>query len=179
MRKLLLLFFLHTLVGGASAQFSITGNRIPHQVIGGVAIGALGGVAGGLSGRLLVADDPTGWEALGAVVAGSFIGYTVGNGYGVYWFGNTETEKGSLAWTLVGSATGLFAGVGLGANHGEALLPIAATSVLIGSMVGYNLTRKSEIAFLRPATGTSQPPRSMRPPSVIPEAPLALVRIRF
>ncbi len=134
------------------AQFSITGNRIPQQIVGGVAGGAIGGVAGGLTGRLLVGKDDTGWEALGAVVAGSFIGYTVGNGYGVYRFGNTTSDKGSLGWTMVGSTVGLVAGVGLGANMGEALLPFAATSVLVGSMVGYNLTRTTAVTFLRPSS---------------------------
>jgi hypothetical protein len=163
MRISLLLFALFLLFTDVEAQFSINGNRIPQQIIGGVAGGAIGGVAGGLTGRLLVGKDDTGWEALGAVVAGTFIGYTVGNGYGVYRFGNSATEKGSLAWTLVGSTVGLVAGVGIGADMGEALLPFAATSVLVGSMVGYNLTRTTSVAFLQPSTTSG----------------LALIRVNF
>lgn len=163
MRISLFLIALFVLSSTATAQFSVVGNRIPQQLLGGAVGGAIGGVAGGLTGRILVGQDDTGWEALGAVVAGTFIGYTVGNGYGVYRFGNTATDKGSLGWTLVGSAAGLVAGVGLGANMGEALLPFAASSVMVGSMVGYNLTRTTSVAFLQPSTTSG----------------LALVRISF
>jgi hypothetical protein len=163
MRISLLLFVLFILTTDIEAQFSISGNRIPQQIIGGIAGGAIGGIAGGLTGGLIVGKDETGWEALGAVVAGTFIGYTVGNGYGVYRFGNTASDKGSLGWTMVGSAAGLVAGVGFGANMGEALLPFAATSVMVGSMVGYNLTRTTSVAFLQPSTTSG----------------LALIRVNF
>lgn len=179
MRISLLLLSLILLFTDVEAQFSITGNRIPQQIIGGVASGAIGGVAGGLTGRLLVGKDDTGWEALGAVVAGTFIGYTVGNGYGVYRFGNTASDKGSLGWTMVGSAAGLVAGVGFGANMGEALLPFAATSVLVGSMVGYNLTRTTSVAFLSPATRSDTAMNTIRTSMDIPQPSVSLVRIRF
>lgn len=179
MRISLFIIALFVLSSTASAQFSVVGNRIPQQLLGGAVGGAIGGVAGGLTGRILVGQDDTGWEALGAVVAGTFVGYTVGNGYGVYRFGNSATEKGSLGWTLVGSTVGLVAGVGLGANMGEALLPFAASSVMVGSMVGYNLTRTSSVAFLSPATQTSSSMSPIRTPMDIPQTRLSLVRVRF
>jgi hypothetical protein len=110
---------------------------------------------------------------------GVMVGYTVGNGLGVYYMGNTATEKGSLGWTLVGSTVGLVVGVGLGANMGEALLPFAATSVLVGSMVGYNLTRTTSVAFLSPATRSDTAMNTIRTPMDIPHPMVSLVRIRF
>lgn len=179
MRISLLLFILLVSLNDASAQFSVVGNRIPYQVLGGVGGGLLGGAAGGLTGKLLTGDNPQGFEDVANVVLGVFVGYTVGNGVGVHFMGNTATEKGSLGWTLVGSTAGLVVGVGLGANMGEALLPVAAASVMIGSMVGYNLTRKTSVAFLQPASKCIGEQASIRTPMDIPEPSLTWVRIGF
>jgi hypothetical protein len=129
-------------------------HRIPHQILGGTVVGAFGGLVGGGVGSLMTITDQTGWSRLGAVLAGSTIGFTLGNGAGVYHFGNTERAKGNLAWTWAGSATGLVMGVGLGSTAPDLLLPVLASSVTLGSMLGYNLTRKSTFTVLRPsATG--------------------------
>ncbi len=161
------------------SQSMIVENRIPHQVLGGVGGGLLGGAIGGLTGKLLTGDNPEGFEDIANVVLGVFVGYTVGNGLGVYYMGNTATEKGSLGWTLVGSTVGLVVGVGLGANMGEALLPVAATSVLVGSMAGYNLTRTSAVAFLSPATRSHTAMSTIRTPLDIPQPNLTWIRIGF
>lgn len=126
-----------------------------------------GAAAGGVAGRLLVGKDETGWEALGAVVAGTFIGYTIGNGYGVYRFGNTASHEGRLGITWLGSATGLVAGVMIGANLGEALIPVTALTVMAGSMIGYNMTRSATISVLgsvSPNMNTVSIIRTPRPP---------------
>jgi uncharacterized protein YcfJ len=176
---LLLLFILSFSFKDSVAQNLLVDHRIPHQVLGGVGGGLLGGAAGGLTGKLLTGDNPEGFEDIANVVLGVFVGYTVGNGLGVYYMGNTATEKGSLGWTLVGSTVGLVVGVGLGANMGEALLPVAATYVLVGSMAGYNLTRTSAVAFLSPATRSHTATNTIRTPLDIPQHHVSLVRIRF
>lgn len=154
-------------------------HRIGYQLLGGVGGGFLGGAAGGLAGKLMTGDDPEGFEDIANVVVGVMLGYTIGNGVGVYAMGNTTTERGSLGFTLLGSTVGLVVGVGLGANMGDALLPVAATSVMVGSMVGYNLTRKSSVAFLSPATRMHPSMSSIRTPLDIPEPSLTWVRIGF
>jgi hypothetical protein len=178
---LLLLFFLCS-YESAISQSIIVENRMPQQVLGGVVGGALGGFAGGVASLLAVeafATNDTGWEALGYVVGGVLVGFTVGNGIGVYDCGNTSTEKGSLGITLLGSAVGLVVGVGVGSNMGEALLPVVATSVTLGSMLGYNMTRRSTVAFLQPATRSNHDSTSIRTPLTVPEASVALIRIRL
>jgi hypothetical protein len=179
MRILLLLLFLSAHFNDTAAQFSIMGNRIPHQVLGGVGGGLVGGAAGGILGRLQAGENPQGFEDIAGVVVGAMVGYTIGNGVGVYLMGNSATEKGSLGWTLAGSATGLVIGVGLGANMGEALVPFAAASVMVGSMAGYNLTRKSAVAFLQPASRSIGEQASIRTPLDIPKPSLTWVRIGF
>ncbi len=178
-RILLLLFILSFFFKDAVAQNLFFDNRIPHQMLGGVGGGILGGAAGGLAGKLMTGDNPEGFEDIANVVMGVLMGYTVGNGLGVYFMGNTATEKGSIGWTLAGSTLGLVAGVGIGANMGEALLPFAATSVLVGSMVGYNLTRKSAVAFLSPATRSNTAMSTIRTPLDIPQSNVSLLRIRL
>ena len=178
-RILLLIFILSIFLKDAIAQNLFFENRIPHQMLGGIGGGFLGGAAGGLTGKLLTGDNPEGFEDIANVVMGVLVGYTVGNGLGVYYMGNTASEKGNLGWTLVGSTLGLVAGVGIGANMGEALLPFAATSVLVGSMVGYNLTRTSAVAFLSPATRSNTAMNTIRTPMDIPQPHVSLVRIRF
>lgn len=96
------------------------------------------------------------------MVGGTFLGFTIGNGFGVHGYGNTATEKDSLGFTLLGSAAGLVVGVGVGANMGEALLPVVATSVTNGSMLGYNMTRRSTVEFLEPATRSNATSTTIR-----------------
>ena len=72
-------------------------------MLGGIGGGFLGGAAGGLTGKLLTGDNPEGFEDIANVVMGVLVGYTVGNGLGVYYMGNTASEKGIVGWTLVGS----------------------------------------------------------------------------
>lgn len=179
MRTYLFILTLIVIQQDVMAQLSMSENRIPQQIVGGVLVGLGGAALGGVTGRILAGQDDTGWEALGAVLAGAFIGYTAGNGYGVYRFGNTASKKGSLGFTLLGSASGLVGGVMIGANMGEALLPVVATSVTLGSMLGYNMTRKSVIAFLQPATSTPSDHMSIRTPLDVPESSVALIRIQF
>lgn len=82
-------------------------------------------------------------QLLGGAVGGA-IGGVAGGLTGRILVGQDDT-----GWEALGAVV---AGVGLGANMGEALLPFAATSVMVGSMVGYNLTRTSSMAFLQPST---------------------------
>lgn len=152
MRIYLFLFIMSVSFHELSAQQPLIDQRIPHQLLGGLGGGLLGGAAGGILGRLQAGENPQGFEDIAGVVVGVMVGYTVGNGVGVYVMGNTASEKGSLGWTMVGSTLGLVAGVGIGANMGEALVPFAASSVMIGSLVGYNMTRTSAITFLRPSS---------------------------
>ncbi len=178
--KSILLFFLFLFtIDNAYSQSKLQQNRIPQQVLGGVVGGALGGLAGGLTGRLLVGDNPEGFNDIAGVVMGALVGFTIGNGGGVYYMGNTPDAQGRLWATLLGSTAGLVVGVGVGANMGEALLPVVATSVTIGSMVGYNLTRRSTVAFLQPATRSNSVSASIRTPMTVPDASVAIVRLGF
>lgn len=161
------------------AQSMMVENRIPQQVLGGVVGGVLGGAAGGLTGRLMAGNNPEGFQDVAGVVVGVMVGFTIGNGAGVYYMGNTPDAQGRLWATMLGSTVGLVVGVGVGANMGEALLPVAATSVMLGSMVGYNLTRRSVVAFLQPATKKNVAEASIRTPMSIPDANVALVQIRW
>jgi hypothetical protein len=152
--RLIPLLFLILFLSSPSirAQMSPDDRRIPHQILGGTVVGAFGGLVGGGVGSLLTQTDDTGWNRLAAVLGGSVIGFTLGNGAGVYHFGNTEVAKGSLAWTWAGSVSGLALGLGLGSKSPDLLLPVLASSVTIGSMVGYNLTRTSTLTVLRPTS---------------------------
>lgn len=154
-------------------------NRIPQQVLGGVVGGAVGGLAGGLTGRVLASGNSEGFNDIASVVVGVLTGFSIGNGAGVYYMGNTPDAQGRLWATMLGSTAGLVVGVGVGANMGEALIPVVATSVTIGSMVGYNLTRRSSVAFLQPATRLNSTIASFRTPLDIPEPSLTLMRIRL
>lgn len=152
MRIFLLLLLIPILTAPSiRAQVSAGDRRIPHQILGGTVVGAFGGLVGGGVGSMLTLTDDTGWSRLAAVLGGSAIGFTLGNGAGVYHFGNTEVAKGSLAWTWVGSASGLALGLGLGSKSPDLLLPVLASSITLGSMVGYNLTRTSTLTVMRPS----------------------------
>jgi len=178
-KSILLFLFCLCATPIAQSQSLMMDNRIPHQIFGGVGGGILGGVAGGLTGKLLAGNNSDGFNDIASVVVGVLAGFTIGNGMGVYYMGNFDSEKGSLGWTLTGSATGLVIGVGVGANMGEALLPVVAASVTIGSMLGYNLTRRSSVAFLQPATRWNGAVASIRTQMAIPETSVALVRIHL
>ncbi len=161
------------------SQSMMAENRIPQQVLGGVVGGAVGGLAGGLTGRMLAGDNSEGFNDIASVVVGVLAGFSIGNGAGVYYMGNTSDAQGRLWATMLGSTVGLVVGVGVGANMGEALLPVVATSVTIGSMVGYNLTRRSVVAYFQPATPSNTQTASIRTPMTVPEASVALIRIRI
>jgi len=94
--------------------------KIVFQEIGGAGMGTLGGLFGGLFGEL-INKSSEGGPSFGIVV-GAITGFILGNATGVYWVGNTKEVQGSFGYTLLGSCTGITAGLYI-ANLTKSVIP--------------------------------------------------------
>ena len=83
-------------------------------------MGTLGGLFGGLFGEL-INKSSEGGPSFGIVV-GAITGFILGNATGVYWVGNTKEVQGSFGYTLLGSCTGITAGLYI-ANLTKSVIP--------------------------------------------------------
>ena len=95
--------------------------KIVFQEIGGAGMGTLGGLFGGLFGEL-INKSSEGGPSFGIVV-GAITGFILGNATGVYWVGNTKEVQGSFGYTLLGSCTGITAGLYI-ASLTKSVVPI-------------------------------------------------------
>lgn len=125
------------------------------QILGGIAFGAGGLLAGGGAGAGLFAAGCSQWgEDCGfAGLAGAFVGSIVGFAgafpYGVYRSGTDGNYSGSLTWTYASAALGSAVGFGSwalatrlkdeDARFQSAMLGLAGAP--IGALIGFNLTR--------------------------------------
>lgn len=125
------------------------------QILGGVAYGAGGMLAGGAAGAGLLAagcavwGEDCGFAGIGGGFLGGVLGFTGAFPYGIYKFGTDGDYPASLGWTyasaLLGGAVG-FGGSALitrlqdeDARFQSVLIGMAGAP--IGALIGFNLTR--------------------------------------
>jgi hypothetical protein len=119
------------------------------RLVGELAVGSLFAVGGGIGGAYLgfgleISSGCDGeFCGLGGAVLGGVAGLTFVTPIGVYLVGSSEGQTGSFAATLGGSALGTLAGiVAVAAADSEAGVAMLFAGPVVGSMIGFNLTRK-------------------------------------
>jgi len=115
-------------------------------------LGAAAGIGGGFLGAVigvgLTKDSCQGQDfcGLGGAIVGGYIGATLAPPLVVYAVGAYGDQTGSLAATyggaLLGGALGLAAGIGIGQKNGALGFAVAMAGPVVGSTVGFNLTRR-------------------------------------
>ncbi len=116
--------------------------KIVFQEIGGVGMGALGGLCGGIFGALI--DKPTTEGPSLGFAVGAMAGFVLGNAAGVYWIGNTKEVKGSFGYTLLGSTIGSAAGLSLLTVLPYNVVPIFILSG-VGGIIGFYLSAEEVV----------------------------------
>jgi hypothetical protein len=125
------------------------------QILGGMAYGSGGLLAGGAAGSGLLAGacavwgEDCGFAAFGGAFLGGIVGLSGGFPYGVYKFGTDANYSGSLAITYASALLG--GAVGFGVPAAATLLKdedawflsamIGLAGAPIGALIGFNLTR--------------------------------------
>ena len=94
--------------------------KMVFQEIGGLGMGSLGSLLGGLLG--VIGNEHMGEGPSLGFVVGVIAGFALGNAAGVYWVGNTKEVQGSFGYTLLGSCTGITAGLYI-ANLTKSVIP--------------------------------------------------------
>jgi hypothetical protein len=119
------------------------------RLVGEAAIGGLfalgGGIGGAFVGYQLEMNNGCGGEFCG--LAGAALGGVAGMALitpvGVYMVGNTDGQTGSLGATIGGSVVGTLVGIAaVGVSQNEAGVVMLFAGPVIGSMIGFNATRK-------------------------------------
>src|SRR5262245_29259692 len=138
----------------------LSGGRLAGELVLGAAAGLAGGFAGGMIGYEFQKGSCTGeeWCGLGGFIVGGYLGATLAPPVAVYLVGASGDQTGSPAATaigaLLGGGLGLAAGVGAGRANGWLGFTIAMAGPVVGSMVGFNLTRRYRDAGPAPVPGS-------------------------
>lgn len=122
----------------------LNGGRLLAEAGLGTAFALGGGLGGAFIGMSLEVSNGCHNEmcGLGGLVIGGAAGLMFATPVGVYLAGSAGDETGSLGATVGGSVIGSLAGAGLAAGiGGDAIVPLLVAGPVIGSMVGFNLTR--------------------------------------
>lgn len=125
------------------------------QILGGLAFGMGGSLAGGgagagiFAGACALQGGDCGFAALGGAFLGSIVGFSAGFPYGVYRSGTDGYYSGSLAATYASALLGGAVGFGVpalatrlrdeDARFLSAMIGLAGAP--IGALIGFNLTR--------------------------------------
>jgi hypothetical protein len=123
----------------------LSGGRLLGEAFVGGLFGAGGILGGGYVGYKLETSGGCGGEycGLGGAVLGGVVGLAFVTPVGVYMIGNTDGQTGSLGATIGGSVIGTLVGIGAAAaSQNEAGVVLLLAGPLVGSMVGFNATRK-------------------------------------
>ena len=122
----------------------LDGGRLLAEAGLGAAFAIGGGVGGAYIGMSLEVSNGCHNElcGLGGLLVGGAAGLMFVTPVGVYLAGSAGDETGSLGATVGGSVLGSLAGAGLAAGiGGDAVAPLLVAGPVIGSMIGFNLTR--------------------------------------
>jgi hypothetical protein len=117
---------------------------------------AVGGtIGGGFVGFQLETSNGCHSEfcGLGGALLGGAVGLTFVTPVGVYLAGDTDGQTGSLGATIGGSVIGSVLGIAVAAGAGEDAAVVGGTLLIagpvVGSMIGFNLTRKYDASHKR------------------------------
>lgn len=123
----------------------ISGTRLAGEAL----LGGLFAVGGGIGGAYMgfaieTAGDCNGeFCGLGGIILGGAIGLTFATPVGVYLAGSHSGETGSLGATIGGSVLGSLVGIGAAAAaESEASVVLLVAGPVVGSMIGFNATRR-------------------------------------
>jgi hypothetical protein len=140
-----------------STRSRARGLRILAETGAGLLTGTGLAVAGVLGGRELcrlgLVDDRTGWFAcVGASLVGGLVGAGLGVSLGVFWGGEVTGGDGKLYGAFLGMASGLVTGILLTLILGTPSPYALAVPLVLGSVVGYELTTRAPTeTFSRPS----------------------------
>lgn len=140
----------------------ISGGRLAGELLVGGAFVIGGGLGGGFLGYSLETAGGCNSEfcGLGGAVIGAFLGGTLAAPLGVYLIGTYGNETGSLGAAYAGSLLGGLAGIAIvaAADEEDLILPVMITMPVVGSMIGFNLTRRYKNVRVTPVaqSGTGQ-----------------------
>jgi hypothetical protein len=123
----------------------LSGGRVVGEALLGGLFAVGGGIGGGYIGMSLELANGCNGEfcGLGGVFLGGLAGVTLAAPVGVYLAGSSGDHTASFGATLGGSAIGMLAGfVTLAASEEWVAAPLLVIGPVVGSMIGFNLTRK-------------------------------------
>lgn len=138
----------------------LSGLRIGGELVVGGLTGAGGVLVGGAAGYALEMSSGCGGEfcGLGGMVIGGWLGMVMTVPVGVYLVGSAGEQTGSLGATYAGSLLGGLVGVGLAALAHDApvSIPLVVVAPIVGSVLGFNLSRRYKTAVqITPTVRTS------------------------
>jgi hypothetical protein len=122
----------------------LTGGRLLAEAGLGTAFALGGGVGGAFIGASIEVRNGCHQDLCGFAggLVGGAIGLAVATPVGVYIAGTAGDQTGSLGAAFAGSLAGSVLGIGLAAGlGGDAGVPMLFAGPVIGSMIGFNLTR--------------------------------------
>lgn len=124
----------------------ISGGRLVGEFLLGGMAGVVGGIGGAYIGYGLETSGGCNdeWCGIGGLILGGIAGYTLAAPLAVYAVGSSGNETGSLGWTYGGSLIGAGFGLMMLASESEAGVMLGLAAPVIGSMIGFNATRRYE-----------------------------------